>query len=289
MIKWTRVGLLAHGQLQRGQARLLSLRESQSHIAEVNEQFTLQAASFNAFKIHSDQDSLSEFVKLGQLQKGDTVLDSGCGPGIVSRYLARFVAKVVGVDITSEMLKVARETAAKQPEISNKLSYVEGNMTALPFADNSFSAAVTRYTFHHLEHPAEALKEMARVVKPGGRIVVIDATPTAAKQAAYNAFELLRDPSHTKALTRSELLALGDDLVRQGTVRDAAVHASASLAVDAAELVEKAHPTQTTKAALIDMLAQDAGHNHLDFDAQMGENGRLQIFFPRSAAVWVKA
>jgi ubiquinone/menaquinone biosynthesis C-methylase UbiE len=83
-----------------------------------------------------------------------------------------------------------------------------GDAAALPFADETFDVVVTRYSFHHIPEPGRVLAEMRRVCRPGGRVVVIDATPTAETQAAYDRMETLRDPSHASALTQAQLRAL---------------------------------------------------------------------------------
>ena len=71
-----------------------------------------------------------------------------------------------------------------------------------------FSIVSSRFVFHHLQDPLAALKEMKRVCKPGGKIVVADMARMPEKAAALNAAELLRDPSHVRALPVDELLGL---------------------------------------------------------------------------------
>jgi SAM-dependent methyltransferase len=90
------------------------------------------------------------------------------------------------------------------------VSWHAGDVRRLPFPDGSFSIVTVRYAFHHLEEPARALREMARVAKRGGRICVADvaAPDVASKAEAFNRMERLRDPSHVRALSLAELRGL---------------------------------------------------------------------------------
>ena len=85
-------------------------------------------------------------------------------------------------------------------------------MTPLPFAGSSFSAVITRYSFHHFLEPQAVLAEMVRVCQPGGRVAVVDVFMSTPEQAeAYNRMEKLRDPSHTRALLLAELTGMFHD------------------------------------------------------------------------------
>ena len=86
------------------------------------------------------------------------------------------------MDVTEEMIALAYRQS-RSAHISNYL-WMRGDMTNLPFHDESFNGSVTRYTFHHLENPLAALNEMARTTKKGGSIVILDATPISSKQDA---------------------------------------------------------------------------------------------------------
>jgi ubiquinone/menaquinone biosynthesis C-methylase UbiE len=88
------------------------------------------------------------------------------------------------------------------------VTWQPGNVYSLPFPQAQFSIVSSRFAFHHLQDPLAALKEMKRVCKPGGRIVVADMSPVQAKAAALNAAEKLRDPSHVRALPVNELREL---------------------------------------------------------------------------------
>lgn len=169
------------------------------------EQFTAQARGFAAAATMNDAGALAALGELAALAPGDRALDVACGPGIVSVHLARSGAEVVGLDLTPAMLGLARDRADGSG-FGDRLSFVEGRMDDLPFDDGEFTAAVSRYALHHAADPAAAAREMARVVQPAGRIVVVDfaAHPDPAIAAAYDEAERLRDPSHARNLTAPE-------------------------------------------------------------------------------------
>jgi ubiquinone/menaquinone biosynthesis C-methylase UbiE len=118
---------------------------------------------------------------------------------------------VVAFDLTPEMLAKARQRCAAAG-LTN-VSFREGSATDLPFPDASFDAVVTRLSIHHFQAPHRPLAEMARVLKPGGALVVADVVSSEAPEesALHNAIEILRDPSHVRMLPASELAALIED------------------------------------------------------------------------------
>lgn len=102
---------------------------------------------------------------------------------------------------------------AKRLQADKQLHNIEwklGQATALPFPDNTFRCVITRFSFHHYLAPEAALLEMKRVCAPGGTLVLADVAPSAETQNSFNEWEILRDPSHVRALTRPEMEALGD-------------------------------------------------------------------------------
>jgi SAM-dependent methyltransferase len=111
---------------------------------------------------------------LPALHPGMRVLDVGCGPGSITRGLAEHVApgEVVGVDLSRPTLDEARRDAGARG-LTN-LRYEEGSVYALPFADGSFDAAYAHQVFQHLKETTAALREMIRVVRPGGLVAVRD-------------------------------------------------------------------------------------------------------------------
>jgi ubiquinone/menaquinone biosynthesis C-methylase UbiE len=137
----------------------------------------------------------------------DNVLDVGCGPGRLAVSLAEYAGHVTGIDLTPEMLAQAKALQAERG-VTN-VSWHQGDILPLPFADRHFSIAMTTLTFHHLADPAAVLAEMVRVTKPGARIAVMDMIFDPAKAEGFDHIERLRDPSHLRVLTSDALRGLG--------------------------------------------------------------------------------
>jgi ubiquinone/menaquinone biosynthesis C-methylase UbiE len=118
------------------------------------------------------------------------------------------VRRAEGIDITPAMLDRARALAAEKG-LANT-SWRQGDVTSLPYPDGAFSIVTSRFTFHHFQDPLAVLREMRRVCAPGGRVAVVDTDASAdpAKAAEFNRMELLRDPSHVRAMPGAELIGL---------------------------------------------------------------------------------
>ena len=137
--------------------------------------------------------------------RGDErALDVGTGAGALAFALAPLVREVVGLDPVPELLELARARALPNTE------FVEGDGTALPFPDASFDLAGTHRTLHHVAQPERVVTELARVTRPGGRVVVVDqlAPVDSALAASLHEFETVRDSSHRRLLTDEELREL---------------------------------------------------------------------------------
>ncbi|HLW54702.1 MAG TPA: methyltransferase domain-containing protein [Candidatus Angelobacter sp.] len=176
------------------------------HQSRILDQFTRQAAPFAQAQAIRNQEALDLIVKLAGAGPEDTSLDVACGPGLLACAFARVVRHAVGIDLTPAMLEQARKTQAEQG--LKNVTWHLGDVNALPFPDAHFSIVSSRFAFHHLLDPLAALKEMKRVCKPGGRVVVADIAPAADKADALNAEERLRDPSHVRAMPVDELREL---------------------------------------------------------------------------------
>jgi len=108
------------------------------------------------------------------LAPGRSVLDCGCGPGSITVGLADAVkpAEVIGIDIEARQLESARSLAAER-SIEN-VRFEQGSIYEIPFPDASFDVAVAHYVIEHVSDPPRALREMRRVLRPGGVAAIKD-------------------------------------------------------------------------------------------------------------------
>lgn len=107
------------------------------------------------------------------LQPGDHALDVGCGPGLLVRGMAEVVGQtgqVTGIDTSTAMLELARERCGGLAQVTLH----DDDMAALPMDDNHFDAIACTQVLLFIEDLAAALNELARVLKPGGRIAVLE-------------------------------------------------------------------------------------------------------------------
>jgi arsenite methyltransferase len=107
---------------------------------------------------------------------GESILDLGSGPGFLACELAQEVGasgRIVGVDISSDMNSIASKRVAAFG-LGGRVEILEGDATSLGFADATFDAAVSMQVIEYLAEPDAALNQLARVLRPGGRLVIID-------------------------------------------------------------------------------------------------------------------
>ena len=106
---------------------------------------------------------------------GQRVLDVATGTGLVAQALARrYAVEVVGIDQSPQMLGAARARLAASPALAQRITLREGRAEELPFADGEFDHLTFTYLLRYVEDPAATLRELARVVAPGGRIASLE-------------------------------------------------------------------------------------------------------------------
>jgi len=128
----------------------------------------------------------------------ERVLDLGTAAGHTALALAPHVAEVIGIDVTAEMVELARGLAHERG-VTNAAFRV-ADVASLPFADHSFDIVTSRYSAHHYPQPQRAFSEAFRVLRPGGRLMFVDtvAPDDPVLDTFVNCIELLRDRSHVR-------------------------------------------------------------------------------------------
>ena len=123
------------------------------------------------------------------LGSGDRVLDVACGAGKLVRAIAPQVERAVGADLSPAMIEEAKRRMAADPAApAERIDFAVGASDDLPFADGEFTAVITTTAFHHFPDPAGAVREMVRVLAPGGRIVIGDSVRDTAPARLGDAF-----------------------------------------------------------------------------------------------------
>jgi ubiquinone/menaquinone biosynthesis C-methylase UbiE len=178
----------------------------------IRDRFTRTVEAFGNFSVTYRAQFADRLSELMNVRPDERAVDLACGPGTLALQFAKKVRWVYGVDLTSAMLERARSTAAS--EGLGNLGFTLGDALRVPIADGALDLAVTSYSLHHMPNAAGVIREMARVVRRGGRVGIIDIfVPENPRVAELNnRIEIVRDPSHTRTLSRSEF---------EGRVRDA--------------------------------------------------------------------
>ena len=172
----------------------------------VQRQFAPVAANYTASVVHMGGPDLRAMLDAVPLRGDERLLDVGCGPGHGALAFAPRVGEVVAVDLTADMLAQGRLLAAKRG-VSN-VTFQQGDVEEAPFPDASFDFVTSRYSAHHYPHPLRAVREVARVLRPGGVFLLVDvvAPEDPAADTLLNGVEALRDPSHVRDHTVAQWL-----------------------------------------------------------------------------------
>ncbi len=105
---------------------------------------------------------------------GMRILDVATGTGLVAFALAQRGATVIGLDQSEQMLAGARRRLAGHPDLTPRVSFAQGEAERLPFADREFDALTFTYLLRYVDDRAATMRELARVVKPGGQIGMVE-------------------------------------------------------------------------------------------------------------------
>lgn len=159
-------------------------------------QFGKTAAAYVTSATHASGADLERLIAVAAPQPGERALDVGCGVGHTLRRIAPLVSFAVGADATFEMLQAGRDSVVTAPNAA----FAQSDAAALPFAEASFDLATCRLAAHHFTNVAAAFLDVRRVLRRGGRFVLVDnyAPDDPALDRFINEVEQLRDASHVR-------------------------------------------------------------------------------------------
>lgn len=178
------------------------------HSTLVEQQFGAQAAAYVASEVHARGGDLDWMAAILAERRPAHALDLGCGGGHVSYRAAEHAGEVTACDLSDAMLAAVARSAGERG-IRNILTR-QARAEALPFADDSFDAVLTRFSAHHWSDVAAGLREARRVLRNGGLLVAMDAVSPGAPllDTHLQAVEALRDPSHVRDYSAAEWLGM---------------------------------------------------------------------------------
>src|SRR5215831_19348949 len=179
-----------------------------SHKATIQKQFTKTAEAFSKSVVRDSPEVLAEKLEFVKPQHADLSLDVACGPGAFVLALAPRVRFARGLDLTEELLRRARQLQLERNILN--VAFDRGEAEQLPYPNAVFDLVTCQCSLHHMPKPAKALREMVRVMKPEGRLAVIDTLgpESDSKFELHNLIETTRDPSHTLALRLTTFLEI---------------------------------------------------------------------------------
>jgi SAM-dependent methyltransferase len=165
-------------------------------VKDVRAQFGKTAAAYVSSATHASGEDLERLMTVAAPRAGERALDLGCGVGHTLRRIAPLVAFAVGADATLEMMQAGRASVVSAPNAA----FAQADATALPFADATFDLATCRLAAHHFTNALAAFRDVTRVLRPGGRFVLVDnyAPDDSALDTFINELETLRDGSHVR-------------------------------------------------------------------------------------------
>jgi len=173
--------------------------------------FGAAAARYAVSAVHVGGPDLDAMVAAAELRGDEDVLDLGCGAGHTALAFAARAATVEALDLTAEMVEQGRRLAAERG-LAN-VHFRSGDVVSLPYEDGHFDVVTSRLSAHHYAQPKAAVREAARVLKPGGLLLLVDSVAPAdpAQDTFMNTFELLRDASHVRDYSVEQWCAMFEE------------------------------------------------------------------------------
>jgi ubiquinone/menaquinone biosynthesis C-methylase UbiE len=161
--------------------------------------FGEHALDYSKSRSHAQGSDLRALLRALKPTKSEVALDVATGTGFTAVALAGLVGHVTGIDVTDEMLNQAVRLAREQERTNVRFEL--GDAMEIGYPDSSFDVVTSRRATHHFADVPRFLREAKRVLRPGGRLGVVDMSPPEGTEAFSNRIEILRDSSHVRAFT----------------------------------------------------------------------------------------
>ena len=176
------------------------------HDRDLATAFDGQAARFEKAPVQTDPAALARLVREAELPPNSLVLDAGCGPGLVSQAFLEAGHRVIGVDLSDEMVARAEARCAR---FGNRARFERQSLYDPP-PGGPFDAAISRYVLHHVADPLAFLRRQVDLIRPGGVVVLSDHVndPDPVLADRHDAIERSRDRTHTRNLSSGAILDL---------------------------------------------------------------------------------
>lgn len=176
----------------------------------VQAQFGANAANYVASALHRDSGDFAEMLQHANPQPTDRLLDIATGGGHTALAFAPFVGEVIASDLTPAMCDAAAQHFEARG--ATNIRTEQADAEALPFPAASFDIVTCRVAPHHFPAPQQFVREVARVLRVGGRFILVDnAVPTdPAVDTFINTISRLHDPTHGRAYTLAEWRSMCD-------------------------------------------------------------------------------
>ena len=245
------------------------MREVRSSNEAVQAQFSRQAQKYEASPVHAEGEDLKWIVEVASLMGTERVLDVGTGTGHTAMALSRSARTVIGADLTERMVESAAFLAEERGLVN--VQFIVSDVVRMPFPSAHFDLVTCRLAAHHFVEPDGAVAEMARVLKPGGRVILVDhiAPENRMLDQFINRLDWLRDESHVREWTIPEWL---DRLRRAGI--DAQAVRRWNLPLDFNWWIQQSSPTEERREEIVQMLKSADDETKAAFQIHLGSEGQ---------------
>ncbi len=239
------------------------------HDRELARAFDSQAPKFERAPVQSDPSALERLVHAADLPPGGLILDAGCGPGLVASTLLAAGFRVVGADLSREMVERARNRCAS---FGDRAAFLQASVSEPALEPlGPFDGAISRFVLHHVLDPLRFVTRQVELLRPGGVLVVCDhlTDPDPDPADHHERIERARDRSHTRSLTGGQIV----NLLAAAGLRGITL-AEESYALDFDEWFDRGSPDETkenVRAALLE------GQRIRGFSPDVREDGSIRI------------